>query len=72
MALIGLVDGAVALEVAFGPGYPCAQVYAPADADFICFEPMTAPTDALATGDGLRRVAPGDVFSATFTLRLEI
>lgn len=56
------------LEVSFGPTFPCAQVYAPADADFICFEPMTAPTDALTTGDGLRLVEPGGSFTGTFRI----
>jgi galactose mutarotase-like enzyme len=58
----------IALEVAFGPGYPCARVYAPVDADVICFEPMTAPADALAHGDGLRHAAPGDAFTAAFRI----
>lgn len=56
------------LEVSFGPSFPCGQVYAPADADFICFEPMTAPTDALSTGTGLRIIAPGASFAASFRL----
>jgi galactose mutarotase-like enzyme len=56
------------LEVSFGAGFPCAQVYAPADADFICFEPMTAPTDALATGHDLRLVEPGGSFTAAFRI----
>ena len=56
------------LEVSFGPGFTCAQVYAPADADFICFEPMTAPTDALVTGTDLRFVEPGGSFTATFRI----
>ena len=56
------------LEVSFGPTFPCAQVYAPADADFVCFEPMTAPTNALVTGDGLRLVDPGGSFTATFRI----
>jgi galactose mutarotase-like enzyme len=56
------------LEVSFGPSFPCGQVYAPADADFICFEPMTAPTDALSTGSGLRIIAPGASFAASFRL----
>ena len=56
------------LEVSFGPGFTCAQVYAPADADFICFEPMTAPTDALVTGTDLRVVEPGGSFTATFRI----
>lgn len=56
------------LEVTFGSGFPCAQVYAPADADFICFEPMTAPTNALVTGTDLRLVEPGGSFTATFRI----
>jgi aldose 1-epimerase len=58
------------IEVEFGEGYPVAQVYAPADERFICFEPMTAPTNALATGDGLRTVAPGAAFRAEFRVRV--
>jgi aldose 1-epimerase len=49
-------------------GYPYAQVFAPADQPVICFEPMTAPVDALRTHDGLRTIAPGDTASAVFTL----
>jgi galactose mutarotase-like enzyme len=56
------------VSVAFGEGYPVAQVYAPADQPFVCFEPMTAPTDALVSGLGLRTVAPGDVFRAGFRI----
>ena len=56
------------VSVELGEGYPVAQVYAPADQPFICFEPMTAPTNALVTGDRLPTVAPGDVFRATFRI----
>ena len=56
------------VTVAFDEGYPVAQVYAPADQPFICFEPMTAPTNALVTGNQLPTVAPGDVFRATFRI----
>lgn len=59
------------LEVAFDAGYPVAQVFAPADQEFICFEPMTAPTNALVTGGpALRLVAPGEPFSARFRIRV--
>lgn len=34
------------LSVAYGPKYPVAIVYAPRGRDFICFEPMAAPTNA--------------------------
>jgi galactose mutarotase-like enzyme len=58
------------IEVEFGAGYPLAQVYTPAGAQFICFEPMTAPTNALTTGEGLRTVPPGDAFRAEFHVRV--
>ncbi len=53
------------------PGYPFAQVWVPPGRPFAALEPMVAPTNALVTG-GVPVVAPGDAFSATFTLRLEI
>jgi galactose mutarotase-like enzyme len=44
-------------------------VYAPAGQEFICFEPMTAPTDALARGGrDLPRVEPGSEFTARFSI----
>ena len=43
------------LTVTFEEGFDCAQVYAPPGHDYICFEPMTAPTDALNSGQGLVR-----------------
>jgi aldose 1-epimerase len=56
----------IALE--FEQGYPYAQVFAPPGNDFICFEPMTAPTNALRSGDGLTVVAPGEEYRAAFTV----
>lgn len=49
-------------------GYPVSQVYAPERSQFICFEPMTAPVNALVSGDGLRWVAPGERFTAIFAI----
>jgi aldose 1-epimerase len=45
-----LAGGGRRIELSLGPGYPFAQVYAPADDDVVAFEPMTAPTNALAAG----------------------
>jgi aldose 1-epimerase len=49
-------------------GYPAAQVFSPPGAPFICFEPMTAPANALCSGDVLRFVAPGESFTAAFSI----
>jgi aldose 1-epimerase len=50
-------------------GYSCAQLYAPRAARFICFEPMTAPANALRSGEGVRVLAPGESHRAAFALR---
>ena len=63
-----LEGGGRRVEVVFEEGYPFAQVFAPEGQDFVCYEPMTAPTNALVTGDGLRRVEPGAEFSARFSI----
>jgi aldose 1-epimerase len=61
-----LAGGGRRIEVAFERGYPFAQVYAPSVEDVICFEPMTAPADALRHDP--RTVAPGESFSARFSV----
>jgi galactose mutarotase-like enzyme len=58
------------LTVTFDEGFAWAQVYAPPGEDFICFEPMTAPTDALNSGDGLIVLAPGERHRTRFTVAL--
>jgi len=56
------------IELELVEGYPCAQVYAPGGRQFICFEPMTAPANALRSGDGLGVLAPGERHRATFAV----
>jgi aldose 1-epimerase len=62
--------GDAILTVTFLAGYPYAQVFAPAGQEFICFEPMTAPTNALNSGDGLTIVKPGASYRAAFRISL--
>jgi galactose mutarotase-like enzyme len=64
------VSGDPNVRVGFLGGYPYAQVYAPADQDFICFEPMTAPPNALVSGDGLRLVRRGERYRAAFRISI--
>ena len=52
-------------------GYTHAQIFAPAGKPFVALEPMTAPTNALVSGTGLRHVAPGGRFRATFRIEVE-
>jgi galactose mutarotase-like enzyme len=57
------------MEVHFGRGYPAAQIFAPPAERLVCFEPMTAPTDALRRG-GYRCARPGEPAVAVFSIRV--
>ena len=63
-----LAGGGRRVTVELDDGFPWAQIYAPAADALICFEPMTAPANALISGDGLRLVEPGAEFSASFAI----
>ena len=56
------------VEMKFLNGYSFMQIYSPAGANFVCFEPMTASISALC--DGAAVVKSGDTFTATFELRV--
>jgi aldose 1-epimerase len=68
--VFGVADAGRRVEVRYEEGYPIAQVYAPEDSPFIAFEPMTAPVDALSSGEGLGFAVPGRPFSAQFAIRV--
>jgi galactose mutarotase-like enzyme len=70
-ARFAVSDGTRRIAVEFEHGYAYAQVFAPPGQTLVCFEPMTAPVDALRTHDGLRLVEPGERESAAFALRIE-
>lgn len=65
-----LRGGGRELRIAFDAagGYPVGHAWAPPGEDFVAWEPMTAPTNALVSGDGLRHVAPGQDFTAEFAV----
>jgi aldose 1-epimerase len=67
-AEFSVTGGERTLAVTFERGYPVGQVFAPAGSPFICFEPMTAPTNALRSGTELRRAIPGRDFTAVFSI----
>jgi galactose mutarotase-like enzyme len=60
--------GGMNLSIEFQEGYPCAQIYAPRSRQCVCFEPMTAPTNALRSGVGLRVLEPGERYRASFAV----
>jgi aldose 1-epimerase len=63
-------DSQTRITVTFERGYRAAQVYAPADGKFICFEPMKAPTNALVSGRDLTSVRPGQTDVSEFTIEI--
>lgn len=67
-ASFAVADARHSVTVELLEGWGFSQVYAPAAESFICFEPMTAPADALRSGEGLRVLAPGETHRAVFAL----
>jgi len=67
-AVFAVSGGGRRIEVHFEQGYPAAQIFAPSGEQVICFEPMTAPTDALRRG-GYGSALPGDWGIAEFSIR---
>ena len=55
-----VAGGGRTITVTFLEGYRYAQIYTPPGGRLICFEPMTAPTNALKSGAGLETLAPGE------------
>jgi galactose mutarotase-like enzyme len=60
-----------AIAVTFDEGYPVAVIWRPPDGEFICVEPMTAPTNALVSGQDLRTTGAGEPFTARFSVRVD-
>jgi galactose mutarotase-like enzyme len=61
----------VRIAVHYEQGYPFAQVFAPPDSEFLCLEPMTAPTNALLTG-ACALVEPGEDYTARFAIEVGV
>jgi aldose 1-epimerase len=62
------------ISVVYGPKYQVAVVYAPPGRNFVCFEPMTAPTNGFNMAhDGrfstLESVAPGSKWQESFWIK---
>jgi aldose 1-epimerase len=70
-ATLTVAGKAQRLEVAFGPNYRAAVVWAPKGRPFICFEPMAGITDAMNLAQRglykeLQTVAPGQTWRESF------
>jgi galactose mutarotase-like enzyme len=58
------------IAIEFKSGFSFAQIFAPKDKEFIAVEPMTAATNALCSGKGLRVIAAGEQFIASFRIQV--
>jgi aldose 1-epimerase len=64
------------ISVLYGPKYTVAVIYAPAGRDFICFEPMSGPTNAFNLAHAglykeLQTIPPGGTWQESFWVRPE-
>jgi aldose 1-epimerase len=57
------------IEVVYGKDYRIGVVYAPAGQGFICFEPMTAPTNAFNTPGSHKTIAPAGRWRESYWIR---
>lgn len=57
------------IEVVYGKDYTIGVVYAPKGQSFICFEPMTAPTNALNTPGSYKSIAPGKTWRESYWIK---
>ena len=67
-APLRLSGGGRRIEVTFDRGFPFAQLYAPPGEDLLAWEPMTAPTNALVSGEDLTVIGTGESYSAAFSV----
>lgn len=57
------------IDVVYGKDYTIGVVYAPAGQNFICFEPMTAPTNAFNTPGSHKTIAPAGRWRESYWIR---
>jgi aldose 1-epimerase len=68
-AVFAVSGGGRRIELRFEQGFSVAQVFAQPGMDFVCFEPMTARTNALRTGD-FPVATPDEPFEAAFSISI--
>ena len=69
-AVFSVTGGGRRVALCHESGFPCAQVFAPPEKDLICFEPMTAPGNALRAG-GFAVASPGAPYTAIFSIAVD-
>jgi aldose 1-epimerase len=70
-ATFSIAANGYTVGIEFKNAFPFAQIFAPKDKEYVAIEPMTAATNALCSGEGLRVIAPGEQFTASFRIRVD-
>ncbi len=65
-SVLAIEGGGRRIAVVLDEGFDYAQVYAPPGKPFVALEPMTAPANALSSGEGVRVVPPGEAMRTSF------
>jgi galactose mutarotase-like enzyme/CHAD domain-containing protein len=69
-AVFSVADERRQVTVCFKRGFHAAQVFSPSESNFICFEPMKSPTNALVSGRDLASVEAGQSDIAEFSITI--
>jgi aldose 1-epimerase len=69
-AMFSIDGNGYSIVIEFKNGFDFAQIFAPKDKEFIAIEPMTGETNALRSGKGLRVIAAGEQFVASFVIEV--
>lgn len=67
-AEVSVRAGSRGATVRYVSGYPVGVLFAPLDAEVVCIEPMTAPTDPFSGRFPLRTAAAGETVRAVFEI----
>ena len=70
-AVFALSGAGCEIRIEFVEGFRFAQVFAPAQKELIALEPMTAPSNALASGENLTLLQPAEKYRASFRVSIE-
>ncbi|MDA8435754.1 MAG: aldose 1-epimerase [Actinomycetales bacterium] len=70
-AVASVRAGGRGVAVTYVAGYDVGVVFAPSEADVVCVEPMTAPTDPFSGRFPLRLAQPGETVEAVFEVTAE-
>lgn len=71
-AVFSIAGNITKITLEFLEGYTYAQIFAPKDQQYIALEPMTAPANALSSGNGLSLIEPGGLFRAKFRIGIKV